>query len=425
ADYARPELFRYVLSGSPSTSSEGASVHEQIKDAYDRPYLPGSSLKGALRTVLFWGLGTEVWRQLDLHRLELSRSWASRSWERDVFGRNPNYDWLRALQVADSQPLASTEAKLTLRTVRIYHGQERESHVGPVTVETVDPGAAFELDIAVDEYGFQGHAARELGWEGQREWLSRLTEMARGHARERLAREIAFFQPGPAAVFQFYQERQAQLQALGENELVLQLGWGAGWESKTLGSGILGEDAEAFETLIRRYRMTQERGRRPGDPFPTTRALALSASGEPTAPLGWVRIRLEGYTPAQPYAPLEPPPPPREPERREVEGRQPTPPPPPPPLRDTCIGIAQSRVTRHKRKGPNAGTIVVEGRLSAEGITRLNITGEAIPFDRRNLGSGVDEIRAGQRVSFALGPTSSGALRAENVQPYTPGEESA
>ena len=48
-------LFRYVMPGAPFTKTAGAQIQEQLKDVYDRVYLPGSSLKGALRTLLLWG----------------------------------------------------------------------------------------------------------------------------------------------------------------------------------------------------------------------------------------------------------------------------------------------------------------------------------------------------------------------------------
>src|SRR5690606_40558751 len=35
-----------------SSDLRGAEIQEQIKDPWDRPYIPGSSLKGALRTAI-------------------------------------------------------------------------------------------------------------------------------------------------------------------------------------------------------------------------------------------------------------------------------------------------------------------------------------------------------------------------------------
>jgi CRISPR-associated protein Csm5 len=52
--HADSPLFRYVLPGEPRTQKSGSVLQEQIKDSWDRPYIPGSSLKGALRTALFY-----------------------------------------------------------------------------------------------------------------------------------------------------------------------------------------------------------------------------------------------------------------------------------------------------------------------------------------------------------------------------------
>jgi len=70
ADYREGnELFRYVMDGTPSAATRGAEVAEQIKDVFDRPYLPGSSLKGALRTLLLWSSYTDAEQKPDLARL--------------------------------------------------------------------------------------------------------------------------------------------------------------------------------------------------------------------------------------------------------------------------------------------------------------------------------------------------------------------
>ena len=62
-------LFRYVVRGTPRSKREGARLREQIKDVFDQPYLPGSSLKGAFRTALFdWALAQNL-RALDTRRL--------------------------------------------------------------------------------------------------------------------------------------------------------------------------------------------------------------------------------------------------------------------------------------------------------------------------------------------------------------------
>ncbi len=60
SDYQNADLFRYVLSGAPRSRQVDARMKSFIKDVYDRPYIPGSSLKGALRTALAWTGWPEV-----------------------------------------------------------------------------------------------------------------------------------------------------------------------------------------------------------------------------------------------------------------------------------------------------------------------------------------------------------------------------
>lgn len=288
ADFADPHspLFRYVMPGTPSVTTPGAKVWEQIKDVRDRLYLPGSSLKGALRTVLARGIYTSQRRKPDLGRLGRNRSWAAQPLERDLFGRDPNRDFLRALHVEDSQPL-EPDGHLALRTVQVYPAGL------PIDVEVVEPGTVFRTVITVDEYSLRGRVARQLGWRNKRRWIERLPELAKEHARQRLLAEAKYFKGkrGPTGAMRFYESLINTWSELAKNELIVQIGWGAGWESKTLGSSLLRTDDRAFERLLKQYRMTKGR-RQPGDLFPKSRHLVLDSHGRPTEPLGWVKVRL-------------------------------------------------------------------------------------------------------------------------------------
>lgn len=288
-------LFRYVMPGTPFTKTPGARVQEQIKDVHDRLYLPGSSLKGTLRTVLAWGIYASQKRKPDLDRLGRSRSWAAQPLEQELFGPDPNRDWLRALHMEDSQPL-EPDGRLALCTVRVFPTATGASPGLNVDVEAVEGGTAFHTVITVDEYGFQGQVAQKLGWQGKRQWIEQLPKLAKEHARQRLLAEAEYFKAkgGPTGAMRFYDGLINTWSELAENELMVQIGWGAGWESKTLGSGLLRTDDRAFERLLDQYRMTKERDRRPGDRFPKSRHLVLDRHSQPAEPLGWMRVRLEG-----------------------------------------------------------------------------------------------------------------------------------
>lgn len=288
-----PKLFRYTLAGRPG--KEEGKIPEQIKDVYDHPYLPGSSLKGALRTLLAWGMFTRSGHGPNLRQLGPRSKYAAQELERDLFGRDPNHDFLRALQVQDSVPVELADA-LRMEQVLVYPGGT------PIDIEAVRPGLVFDLAIAVDEYGFQGQPASQLGWQGKRAWLGQLVALGREYAGKRLAAEIEFFQGhrGPEPVLAFYSTLVQQLLegGLADDEILLQVGWGTGWESKTLGSGLIRQDDATFERLLDQYRMTKERNREIGDAFPKSRTLVLR-NDEPALPLGWLRVKLEGFVPGE------------------------------------------------------------------------------------------------------------------------------
>ncbi|HHS96401.1 MAG TPA: type III-A CRISPR-associated RAMP protein Csm5, partial [Chloroflexi bacterium] len=112
-------FFRYIARGVPRSVAEGAQVREQLKDVHDRPYLPGTSLKGALRTAIAW----HAWGALGLQprraRLKPNPRFAAQDYERTIFGKDPNHDLLRALHVEDSQPVGKD--RLILLNVRVLH----------------------------------------------------------------------------------------------------------------------------------------------------------------------------------------------------------------------------------------------------------------------------------------------------------------
>jgi CRISPR-associated protein Csm5 len=287
-------LFRYVMTGTPVTSTTGARVQEQIKDVHDRLYLPGSSFKGALRTVLAWGFYAHQDRQPDLSRLKRSRSWAAQNLEQEVFGRDPNHDWLRALRVSDSHPIAA-DGHLALHTVRVYPTSGRGGGGLDVGVEAIERGAVFNTQVTLENYGFESDSAAELRWQGKRRWIRHLPQLGLDYTRQCLLTEANYYKDkgGPPHAMRFYDGLIKRLLELPKDTLLLQLGWGTGWESKTLGSSMLRQDSRQFEKLLRDYRVTRERGRRLGAPFPRSRKLVL-VNGRPALPMGWLEVRIGG-----------------------------------------------------------------------------------------------------------------------------------
>jgi cold shock CspA family protein len=196
--------------------------------------------------------------------------------------------------VRDSEGL-DPGAALRLQSVRIYPTASRRSAGLDVDVEAVRRETVFRTTIALETYGFEDPEAARLRWQGKRRWIQALGELGSRQADRRLRREIEHHGRlgGPPQTLGFYRWLRDLGRELPEHTFLLQLGWGAGWESKTLGSSLLRQGDGQFERLLSKYRVTKERNRRPGDPFPRSRHLAL-VSGEPALPMGWVAVRIAG-----------------------------------------------------------------------------------------------------------------------------------
>lgn len=292
-------FFRYVIKGTPRATGLGAQVREQIKDVYDRPYLPGSTLKGALRTAIAW----VAWEKLGLRperaNLGRSRQFAAQWYEQEIFSehshRAPNKDTLRALQVGDSAPVGAD--RLMIVNVRVLN---RGGTLGsPIEIEALRPDTVFELPIKLDMALFSEWAKAKglnLRWD---DLLEDLPATVQRHISVRLAEEADWLGriSGADQVAAFYRDmRRARL---GSTAFLMQLGWGSGWAGKTFGSH-LRRDQDFMERLINEYRLARGK-RRPGDPFPKSRRVLVQvqrsqggrAMETPHSPLGWVLVEMK------------------------------------------------------------------------------------------------------------------------------------
>lgn len=297
--FLRPEdlregspFVRYVLPGEP----KGKEFREQIKDAHDRPYLPGSSLKGALRTVLAW----HGWKELGLSLRDLDprverAKFAARAPERKIFGNDPHHDLLRALRIADSVPVPITVRSLGIYVVQVW---TKRGPAAPISVEAVQPETPFSLEATVDEKLFSDWSRQAPGFPlPHRNWLEGLPKIARDRATERRKKESDIWTSWGCAENPYDPlERLIQLKSAEEEKgFPLQLGFGTGWEGTTIGAP-LKQDPE-WTKVFQRFGLGKVPGKKgvtvPPDAFPSSRRVIAHEVGNRThlTPLGWVWVQ--------------------------------------------------------------------------------------------------------------------------------------
>lgn len=289
--YEGSPFVRYALAGTTTVNE----IREQIKNVYGQCYLPGSSLKGALRTALMSHAVRSGHFRPDLNGLGDRREWAGQPWERQVFGPDPNHDLLRALVIADSDPLPTSPSPLMLLNAQVFTRDGRPG--SPIIVEALKPDTVFHTTLRIDEYLFS-EAARSLRFSDRREWLLNLARIANEVSLARIAREREWYRDHPTfqRVLSFY----GQLAHFHPRvtACILQIGWGAGWTAKSVGVWL----PEASQNRLRqRYQL----GKPPragkkwqpnlARPFPYSRRLHAGAGRPPVPhqPLGWVLVELE------------------------------------------------------------------------------------------------------------------------------------
>jgi CRISPR-associated protein Csm5 len=269
-----------------------------LKDGLNNPYLPGSSLKGALRTAILWerikrdsSLMDEA-RQKVLTAIERAGprnagAWAAQPLERLFLGRDPvkgnhpNYDHLRALKVSDTDIIPKEQLRCFDAAVRNLKGERLETKM-TLCVEAFCPGTETQVSLDIDPFLLKDDVQSKLNLKV--EDLKDLEKIARDYYSDYIKSEIDFFSK--------YNERGPQdfykkLLSLPEKRggMLLRAGWGSGWHGMTV--------ARLFPDLLDDIRDAFRLGRSNVAEFPKTRKLALM-DDDPRykmQPFGWIWAR--------------------------------------------------------------------------------------------------------------------------------------
>ena len=292
-----------IVYKGPPRESPISEIGKFIKTG-DSHYIPGSSFKGAIRSVLARilvdpnKLSQNISYKLinaQNRRGKIRTKQMAEEIDKVIFGPDPNQDFLRMLKFSDSPPL-NKEKKIITNGISVG-SQKKESFI-----EAFGSGTDFTIQVAffptmirtlVDnishlsnnplyQYLSQFKTAKELFqslfWENNKKLLD--------YAKD----ELQFFQRvGRKNAMRVYQNLIKNLHNLEKstpsetNRTFIQLGWGTGWRSKTYGKELLSNPD--FEDLRKIY--THHSLYRP-PPFPKTRKIAYNGY-----PFGWISIKIE------------------------------------------------------------------------------------------------------------------------------------
>lgn len=312
-DAADLSTYNILCAQSPET----VDIREAITSVGNRPYIPGSSIKGAIRTALLSDLinsdenrklyddsSKHLNREIDKGApSRRSQDFPARQIENLAFGKDPNHDLLRALQVSDTEPLESDAMAIeTAWTVTLNQNNQLVQKIEGNTeykncVEVIQGRQSLTFTLKIDDLLFREHEKKTLNFSNvQEKTLRELADVCKFESDVLMQNEQYFFEDySYTEIANRYDQLAGLNSRLSEGAFMLQIGWGTGYRANTVSASLTeGEDAPVDIMALReRYGLGRSRSnqRQPYDAreFPKTRRI-LYRGQNPAAPLGWVKI---------------------------------------------------------------------------------------------------------------------------------------
>ena len=264
-DYSKRIIMEWSL------AKETDTLKEQIHDGQGRPYIPGSSIKGAIRTAVLAALSGNIKdaeakvdkTKRDIYgnpipngRGQIQYKADAKQVEAELFGNDPNKDVFRFLQVGDAY-----FGELKEVAVRMVNINERERHSfwdtsKPQLIEAISPDdkTEFQLRLNIDGYNFSQKAVKELPM-----CMSSIPELFKtinAHSVKLLKEELDYWEERKSLddsdKVSLYMEKINDILAIAQNcvigkECVLRVGHGSGWRFIT---GAWTEKLDNFSSVV-------------------------------------------------------------------------------------------------------------------------------------------------------------------------------
>lgn len=265
-------------------------INECIKDAYLKPYIPGSSLKGAIRTAIF---GTILFNNNDPYQQYFltnnrNKFIADKELMKILMGSAPKNDIFRAFRVSDIR--FPTPPDPVLAEVQVEN--TIKGNVQTIFVEAINKQEYAQFHMSWDHFLFNNLAK----WHDNKTdhpiplSFQDLCHRMNHYSMRYLKNEIKFYdQMDLKPAVYFSKDLFNKIQSDTNNNIskaYIQMSWGAGWNNKT-GNWL---SLENIEQIRQQYKLGKGEGI-----FPRTRRLIMKNHQAETP--GWFCISTEPIIP--------------------------------------------------------------------------------------------------------------------------------
>lgn len=221
------------------TTASDKPIRIQLHSGNRKPMIPGSSLKGAIRTALFaeWVLDNPGQVKDKRNLKDFRNNWSDKIINNLAFGNDPNHDIFRLLQVGDSY-FSLTEAYST-NVINKHHSDWRIKSELTQVVEAIPAGQTAHFRICYNETLANRAGQNYFNRNQSNLQFNELFPMINSHTKRLLEDEIDYWDNSagnPSALEDYLDEMKTIYEITNGCNLqqcVIRLGWGSGFRSMT------------------------------------------------------------------------------------------------------------------------------------------------------------------------------------------------
>jgi CRISPR-associated protein Csm5 len=307
----------------PSGKLSGREILSFVKGIDNLPYIPGSSLKGGIRSALFrnnllnqnkrdeyqsllkkvLGEMKDKVKQIPKERDRIQKSYKrkiSELMENTFFGFDQQHDLLRCIQFADTKP--KDVSNLIFEEIKVLSVANNTLHIKKtpqgrdmvINAEVVKSNQNYQSNITINQYLLlKQPAVKELNFSAQKDLIFQFCKYCQQTSLQLIKQEIEFFGRYKENSLKEWYEKNLLNYSIRDNQCFLHLSWGSGFDAKTISDLF---DEEVFNDLRWTFNLGKflkdANGRRKMiSPFPKSRKVIFK-DNKPIEPIGWIKLTV-------------------------------------------------------------------------------------------------------------------------------------
>lgn len=243
ADYSK----RRLLDCSYGVNSND-TLKEHIHNGLGLPYIPGSSIKGAIRTAILATLSEKISnKESKIKTGKIDRNGnpylSALKIEKELFGSDPNTDIFRFIQVGDAYFEKDSEIAIRVVNLNIRQGNNLQDNTMSQLVEAlgIEIESSFQLKIATDYYNWVKTKLSGLGeLSAEIDNIQNLFLLINNHTQKLVEFELEYWKEIDKTGAENFVENMEKILIEIESckkgkECVLRIGHASGWRFITGG----------------------------------------------------------------------------------------------------------------------------------------------------------------------------------------------